>query len=120
MNISVLSSLMVSLIAGSLFVQINTTSRQSLAEKLSEPEITCKEALQNANKIKVGMAASEVQKLLGSPRRIENGAWIYDFFDCSPPPEAGTQSVVGLAITFEDKVVNKIDYATICATGPGD
>ena len=110
---------MVSLIAGSFFVQINP-SKQPLAEKLSKPEITCKEALQNASKIKVGMTASEVQKLLGSPRRIENGAWIYDFFDCSPPPEAGMQSVVGLAITFEDKVVNKIDYATICATGPGD
>lgn len=81
--------------------------------------VTCKEALQNLGKIKVGLKKADVKGLLGDPTRVEKGVWGYSFWECSPPPRAGEQKVVGLALTFTEGVISKIDYATICATGPG-
>ena len=101
-----------------MFTQINL-GKPTSSDDASTKEMTCKEAWENIYKIKVGMKSSEVITLIGRPKSIENEVWVYDFFNCVPPPKAGTQTVIGMAITFDDTIVTKIDYATICATGPG-
>lgn len=119
MNISKQVFLTISIIIGLVFTQVNMGKPKSV-ENVSKDEVSCKEALQNVYKIKVGMEQSEALALLGSPKTVENDVWSYSFFECAPPPQAGTQSVIGLGITFKDKIITKIDYATICATGPGN
>ena len=89
-------------------------------ENNESSDVTCKEALQNAGRIKVGMSDTEVLSLLGKPIEVEKGEWIYSFWECRPPIRPGSQIIIGLAMTFNDKAITKVDYATMCATGPGN
>jgi outer membrane protein assembly factor BamE (lipoprotein component of BamABCDE complex) len=80
--------------------------------------VTCEEAFANAPTIKTGMTEEEVLSLLGTPAAVSNATWGYSFWACLPRPQVGRQMIIGISLTFKDKVVVKIDYATMCATGP--
>jgi hypothetical protein len=80
-------------------------------------DVSCKEALANVRQVKVGTTDSKVLVLLSQPTDIAIDVWGYNFWDCSPRPRVGEQLIIGVAFTFKDGVVSKIDYATICATG---
>jgi hypothetical protein len=82
-------------------------------------DITCSQALANVGQVKVGITESRVLELFGQPTAIKEGVWGYNFWDCAPRPKVGQQLIFGIALTFEDGVVSKIGYDTICATGPG-
>jgi hypothetical protein len=83
-----------------------------------QKDVHCRLALKNAPEIKVGMRASEVLDLLGEPgARLEN-EWVYNFFECMPPPQVGQQLLAGLDIIFNDGVIKEIKYASVDATGP--
>lgn len=82
-------------------------------------EITCRQAFENVAKLDVALKQNDVLALLGKPQAIDEGIWVYNFWKCAPPLKPGTQSVIGLGIKFEDRAISKIEYATVCATGPG-
>jgi|SRR5882724_477420 len=84
----------------------------------SQKPMSCKEAAQNATKVKAGMLESEVTYLVGSPAKRVDNEWIYPFYDCIPPPKAGQQIIIGMGVVFENGKVVDIKYATMCATGP--
>jgi len=103
-------------LAGSALAASNPMDNQ----KTDPPAgVTCKEALQNVKELKVGLTGHRVLQLLGNPKSKTGNQWAYNFLECAPPPQAGTQAVLGVAITFKGGLIAKIDYATICATGPG-
>ena len=79
-----------------------------------------KEAMQHVSELKVGISAHKVLALLGKPQSKAGNQWCYNFWDIAPPPQVGNQMVMGVAITFANNSVAKIDYATLCATGPGN
>jgi hypothetical protein len=106
------------LIVGLMAAQTVMGSDRSPAD-ISAHDVTCKEALANVWKVREGMKKSEVPPLLGNPARIVDGIWVYDFMECTPPPKVGVQNILGVAITFSDDVISKLDYAAMCVTGPG-
>jgi hypothetical protein len=83
------------------------------------PDVTCKEALANVGKIKVGLTENRVLELLGKTRGTQDGVWGYNFWECSPPPKVGEQLIIVIELSFSDDKVSQINYATICATGRG-
>ncbi len=84
----------------------------------SDTDVTCEEAQKHAGEIKVGMTDEQVIELIGKPGVIDGDVWVYNFFECTKPV-VGSQIIIGIALVFKDRSVTKIDYATICATGPG-
>ena len=78
-----------------------------------------KDAMKHVSELKLGLSAHKVLALLGNPQSKVGNHWTYNFWDIAPPPQVGNQMVMGLTITFEAEVIAKIDYATLCATGPG-
>jgi len=111
---------MINIIQSILVAALLITSVGIQAQANDEtPDVTCKEALANVGKVKIGMSAGQVVKLLGKPTGVKDNIWGYNFFDCAPPPRVGDQTVIGVAVIFNDEYVFKLDYATICATGPG-
>ncbi|CAN5283094.1 hypothetical protein BH10ACI1_BH10ACI1_21400 [soil metagenome] len=98
------------------FSQISM-GKQKIPENVPTRNVTCREAFENVGKIKAGMTDTEVLELLGKPNAIEKTIWGYNFLECAPKPKVGQQIVIGLEITFEEKIIKKIDYATICITG---
>ncbi len=101
---------------GAVFPQANIANPVAFGP-VSTTDASCREALQNLNKIKLKMKDSEVTTLLGRPTAMLEDVWEYNFFECVKHPKVGTQTIFGLDLTFKDKVIVKIDYATICVTG---
>lgn len=95
----------------------STMAKQSLPDKLRQNEVSCQEALKNVNRIKVGMKASEVLELLGTPTAISGDNWGYNFMPCSPRPEIGRQTIIGIGMLFKEGIVSEIGWATICTMG---
>jgi hypothetical protein len=105
---------MISVISGTIWT---VNAGGPLPDNPSYNDVTCKEALSRVGEVKVGMTDTTILELLGQPAGIEKNMWGYNFWPCLTPPKVGEQKVIGMAITFEDNVAAKIDYATICATG---
>jgi TonB family protein len=84
----------------------------------SRKNVSCEDALKHVPAIKVGMRDSAVLDLLGEPNERLKNEWVYNFMACATRPRVGEQKVLGLDIFFNERVVKKIGYATIDATGP--
>ena len=116
MNNSKKYFLLISFLIGLIIPQINMG--QTIDS--SQSKMSCEEALKNVHNVKVGMKVDEIIGLIGTPGVKTDERWNYSFWDCSPPPKTGEQIIIGVSLVLKENIVTEINWATICATGPGN